>query len=216
MRQIIQIAVVFFFIADLCAQQDPEAKTILDRVSEKTKNYSTIQADFELVIENIRENKVSKSKGTIKIKGEKYYVESMGSKVYFDGKTIWSYMEDVNEVNISKPDTSGEDFIENPAKIFSFYNRDFKYRMVGEIEIDEGWMYEIDLFPNDLNQPYSRFKLLVRRDTNDLYKITAVSKEGVNYTAYIKNTKYNEPLSDDLFTFKPEKHKGIQINDMRF
>ena len=212
MRQIIQIAIVFFFITDLYAQQDPEA----NRVSEKTKNYSTIQADFELVIENIRDNKVSKSKGTIKIKGEKYYVESMGSKVYFDGKTIWSYMEDINEVNISKPDTSGEDFIENPAKIFSFYNRDFKYRMVGEIEIDEGWMYEIDLFPNDLNQPYSRFKLLVRRDTDDLYKITAVSKEGVNYTAYIKNTKYNETLSDDLFTFKPEKHKGIQINDMRF
>ena len=197
-------------------QQDPEAKTILDRVAEKTKTYSTIQADFELIIDNKQNNKVTKNVGSIKIKGDKYYVESMGSKVYFDGKTMWSYLEDLKEVNISTPDTNKEDFIENPAKIFDFYNRDYKYQLVGEVKMDAGWMYQIDLFPKNLDQPYSRFKLFIHKDSEDLYKVIAVGKDGINYTANIKNSKYNEPLSDDLFTFKPEKHKGIQINDMRF
>jgi outer membrane lipoprotein-sorting protein len=216
MHKFILFPIFFLLFNTVFSQQDPEAKVILDRVAEKTKNYSTIQADFELIIENHRDGKNSKSIGSVKMKGEKYYIESMGSKVYFDGKTIWSYMEDLNEVNISVPDSAKEDFIENPTKIFSFYNRDFKYQLIGEVQTDEGWMYEIDLFPNNLDQPYSRFKLLVHRDTDDIYKVTAVGKEGVDYTAYIKNTKYNKPLTDDLFVFKPEKHKGIEINDMRF
>jgi outer membrane lipoprotein-sorting protein len=209
---------ILFLIAsaDLCAQQDPEAKKILDRVAEKTKNCQTIQADLELVIENRRDGQVTKNVGVVKIKGDKYYLESTGSKVYFDGKTLWSYMEDINELTITEPDSTDDDFMENPSKIFTFYNRDFKYRLVGEARLDEGWMYEIDLFPINLDQPYSRFKVFVHRDTNELFMVTAVSKDGVDYSVYLKKIKYNIPLSDDLFTFKPENFKGIEVNDMRF
>ena len=200
----------------LKGQQDPEAKKILDSVSLKTKEYSTIQADFELVIENRPENHKTNSKGIIKIKGNKYYMESMGTKVYFDGKTLWTYMEDINEVTISEPDETSDDFVENPALILDFYNRDFKYRLVGETRLESGWMYEIDLFPKNLDQPYSRFKVFITRDTKELYMVKAVGKDGIDYTAYIRNAKYNQPLSDDIFSFDPAKYKGIEVVDLRF
>ena len=56
----------------------------------------------------------------------------MGSIVYFDGKTIWTYTEEFDEVIINEPDSLDDNFISNPAKIFYWYNRDFKYRYVGE------------------------------------------------------------------------------------
>jgi outer membrane lipoprotein-sorting protein len=136
MKQLFILVLVLLIPEFSFSQQDPEAKKILDQVSAKTKNSQTIQSDFELVIENKKENKLSKSKGLIKIKGEKYYMESMGSKVYFDGKTMWSFMEDVNEVTISQPSQTDDDFVENPAKIFTFYNRDFKYHLVGEAKME--------------------------------------------------------------------------------
>jgi outer membrane lipoprotein carrier protein len=211
------IAPILFLIGiSLYAQQDPEAKKILDRVSEKNKQYTTIQSDFELSIENRREDITTSNKGSIKIKGQKYYLESPGTKVYFDGNTLWTYMEDVKEVSISEPDKSSGDFLENPTMIFDFYTRDFKYRLVGEVKLDAGWMYEIDLFPIDLDQPYSRFKIFITRDSEEIYKVSAIGKDGVDYTATIKNTKYNLPLNDEIFTFHPEKYKGVEIIDMRF
>ena len=196
--------------------QDPEAKKILDRVSQKTKAYSTIQADFELNIENKQIKKTTKTTGLIKIKGDKYYMESMDTKVYFDGKTMWNYLVDDKEVTITTPDTSEMDFTENPVKIFTFYNNDFKYVLVGESRFDIGWTYEIDLFPKDLKQPYSRFKLFIRKDNDDIYMISAVGKDGITYTAYLKNLKYNEEIPDSQFTFDPAKHKKVEIEDMRF
>jgi outer membrane lipoprotein-sorting protein len=216
MKQNIILILLFSVLISGFAQQDPNAKKILDRVAEKSKQYTSIQADFELTIENRREDQVSTSSGIIKIKGEKYYLESLGSKVFFDGKTLWSYMEDINEVTITEPDQESDDIIENPIKIFDFYNRDFKYHLVGEAKLDEGWMYEIDLFPNNLEQPYSRFKIYIKRNTEELFMLKAVGKDGIDYTAFLKNMKYNEDLPDEGFEFDPSKHKGIEVVDLRF
>lgn len=208
--------VLFSAFATGFAQQDPSAKKILDGVADKNKQYRSIQADFELIIENRREDQISTSSGIIRIKGEKYYLESLGSKVFFDGNTLWSYMEDIKEVTITEPDQESDDFIENPIKIFDFYNHDFKYRLAGEVKLDEGWMYEIDLFPNNLEQPYSRFKIYIKRNTEELYMLKAVGKDGIDYTAFLKNMKYNEELPDKGFEFDPSKHKGIEVIDLRF
>lgn len=198
------------------AQQDPEAKKILDRVAAKSKEQSTIQAEFEFTITNRPEGKTSSSTGLIKMRGEMYYMESMGTKVYFDGTSIWSYLEDVNEVTISEAEEGDEDIMENPSKIFEFYNRDYKYKLVGEAMLDAGWTYEIDLFPNNLEQAYSRFKILVLRDSDEIYMIKAVGKDGVDYSAHFRNYIYNENLSSDYFTFDVSKHKGVEVIDLRF
>jgi outer membrane lipoprotein-sorting protein len=209
---------IILFLVSLTgvAQQDPAAKEILDRVAEKNKQYKSIQANFELIIENRREDQTSGSSGIIKIKGEKYYMESMGTKVFYNGTTLWSYMEDINEVTISEPDQESDDIIENPVKIFDFYNRDFKYHLIGEAKLDEGWMYEIDLFPNNLQQPYSRFKIFIKRDNEELFMLKAVGKDGIDYEAILKDMKYNEELPESMFEFDPSKHKGIEVIDMRF
>ena len=216
MKHCLLLTFAWFSIICGYTQQDPAAKEILERVAKKNKEFASIQADFELIIENRREDQTSVTTGNIKIKGDKYYMESLGSKVYFNGTTLWSYMEDVNEVTISEPDQESDDIIENPIRIFDFYNRDFKYHLVGEVKIDEGWMYEIDLFPNNLEQPYSRFKIFIKRDSDELYMLKAVGKDGIDYIAYLKNMKYNEELSEKEFEFDPSDYKGIEVVDLRF
>lgn len=205
----------FSFCFPLAAQQDPEAKVILDRMGEKLKQYPSIQSDFSLVIFDHKENKKNTSNGTILIKGDKYKVASGGTTVYFNGTTMWTHAEDDNEVTITEPDSLDEDFLSNPAKIFTFYDRDFKYLYRGETTIDSTVMDEIDLFPRDLDQPYSRFKVFIAKRTGQLAILSAVGKDGVDYSVFLKNTVTNKVFPDAVFTFEPAKHKKISVVDMR-
>jgi len=212
--------IIIAFLSIICscitAQTDEEAKAILDRVASKMKSYQTIEADFELLIENKMDDLNSKSIGAIQVKGDKYYMESMGTTVYFDGTTMWSYMADINEVTITAPDKEDGDFVDNPALIFSFYNRDFKYRLIGEVKVENFWAYEIDLYPKNMEQPYSRFKLFIRKDNDAIYMVSAISKDAINYTIFITNTRFNQHMDDAKFTFNPANFDDIEIVDMRF
>ncbi len=215
MKQISILIMLCVFFAKSIAQQDPEAKKILDHAAEKTKSYKTIMVDFELVIEDRKEKTESKSEGQIKIKGNKYRLESMESIVYFDGKTMWTYAEDIQEVTITEPDMDDEDFLNNPAKILTWYNRDFKYRYVQKTTSNGMEMHEIDLYPKNLDQPYSRIKLFFGVKDSLLYSVKSVGKDGIDYSIKLKNYVVNKDMDDSIFVFDDKKHKKVEIIDMR-
>jgi outer membrane lipoprotein-sorting protein len=216
MKSFILSVLFSFLIAGITSgQQDPEAKKILDEVAAKTKTYKTIQSDFKLSVINRPENKTSDSEGKIKIKGDKYQMDMLGSKIYFDGKTMWNYNPDVKEVTITEPDKNDSDFMDNPAKIFTWYNRDFKYQFIKKFEKDGRNFYEIYLFPKNLNQPYVRFNVIINADTDQISSITSVGKEGTDYKIELSNIITDKPLDDSIFEFDPSKHKKVEVIDMR-
>jgi len=196
-------------------QQDPAARDILDRVAEKSKSYKSIQADYELIIEDHKEDLQSESKGRIIIKKNKYKLESTESTVYYDGKTMWTYTKENEEVVISEPDSLDENFLSNPAKIFNFYNRDFKYRYNGEIMVNNIKMHEIQLFPKNLDQPYSRIKLYIDVNKDLLSAIQIVGKDGIDYNISLDNYITDEDINDSVFTFDSSRHKKAEIIDLR-
>ncbi|UCH14483.1 MAG: outer membrane lipoprotein carrier protein LolA [Bacteroidales bacterium] len=216
MKRIILVIFILLFAGYVRCQQDPEATKILDIVAEKTKSYKSIQADYELVIDDRKEDIQSDSKGQITIKKNKYKLESTGSIVYYDGKTMWTYTEDNQEVVITEPDTLDENFLSNPAKIFYFYNRDFKYRYVGEITIDDVKMHEIHLFPINLDQPYSRIRLYIDAERDILSFIQIVGKDGIDYNIALSNYVTDKDFDDSIFVFDNSKYRKAEIIDLRY
>ncbi|MBN2274496.1 MAG: outer membrane lipoprotein carrier protein LolA [Bacteroidales bacterium] len=199
----------------LAAQKDPAAKEILDRVAAKTKQYQSIQADFSLVVVDHKEDIKNTSNGSIIIKGDKYKVSTAGTTVFYDGKTMWTYVETDNEVTITEPGSQEDDFLSNPAMIFTWYNRDFKYQYRGETKIDGIDVHEIDLFPKNLNQPYSRIKLFIAKKTEQLAIISSIGKDGIDYSVFLNNFIPDKYVADDVFVFDTSKHKKVTVIDMR-
>jgi outer membrane lipoprotein carrier protein len=195
--------------------QDPAAKEILDRMASKAKQMKSIQADFELVIEDRKEKTKNKSAGNLLIKNEKYKITTSESVVYFNGKTMWTYMIGNKEVTISEPDENNEEFLSNPAKIFESYNRDFKYRYVRETALNGKKYHEIDLFPMNLDQPYSRIKIFISQKNELPEIISSIGKDGVDYTVNLRNLHSDEEINDLAFTFDPAKNKKVEVIDMR-
>ena len=197
-------------------QQDPEAKKILDQAAEKTKSFRTIQLSYKLTVDDRIEKTSSESEGKLRIKGDSYRLDAEESVVYFNGKTMWTYNEDINEVIITEPDMDDEDFLSNPAKILTWYNRDFKYRYVNQTKVDGLEVHEIDLFPNNLEQPYSRIKVYIAVDDLLLHLIKSIGKDGIDYSIRLYDYITDSELSDALFTFDPAKFRKVEIVDMRF
>jgi outer membrane lipoprotein carrier protein len=212
--------ILFFSVLPVIAQQepvtqDPAAKVILDRIAAKAKQMKSIQADFSILVEDKKENTKNTSTGNLLMKKEKYKITAGGSVVYFNGKTMWTHTIDDHEVIITEPGNNEEDLMSNPANLFTLYNRDFKYRYIGE-STRNGLTYdEIDLYPKNLDQPYSRIKLFVNRNNDMPGVITSFGKDGVNYTITLTNFQPDREISDSLFTFDPAKNKKVEVVDMR-
>jgi outer membrane lipoprotein-sorting protein len=195
--------------------QDPAAEQILDRVALKTKSMKSMQTDFELVIEDRKEKTKKSSTGTLLIMQDKYKITSEGSIVYFNGKTMWTYQSVNNEVTITEPGIQSDDFMSNPSMFFASYKLDFKYRYLRETTVNGSRCHEIDLFPKNLNQPYSRIKVFIGVKSDLPEIISSVGKDGVDYTIYLKNLLFDREISDATFTFDPTKFKKVEIVDMR-
>lgn len=195
--------------------QDPQAGQILDRAAQKAKSMKSLQADFTLIIEDRKEKSRNTSTGNLLVSQNRYKITSEKSVIFFNGKTMWTYLPDNNEVTITEPRNQADDFMSNPALFLTLYQRDFKYRYVQETAVNGTMCDEIDLFPKNLNQPYSRIKVYISVQSNLPEIITSVGKDGVDYTVYLKNLILDREVNPSTFTFDPAKYKKVEVVDMR-
>ena len=101
-------------------KSDAEAKKMLDAVSQKFKSYKTVQANFNLKIENASGKVIGTKKGSLSMKSTKYRISVSGQEIFPDGSNTWTYEKSSNEVTINKIDPSANSI--TPQKLFTnFY-----------------------------------------------------------------------------------------------
>ena len=155
MRKYITSFLFLLLILKLFGQQDPEALKILNKLSDKTKSMPSIEAKFNYIVEDKKEGSRFQNEGEIVLKGDKYKLNLLGTTIYYDGKTMWNHIIDVEEVNITEPtEEEMEFFFSKPSRLFFIYESDFKIKYVGETTENNRTLYDIDLFPSDLNKSY--------------------------------------------------------------
>jgi outer membrane lipoprotein carrier protein len=206
---IIALMAVGCFTAN-AQDQDPKAKKILDELSVKTKGYTTIKAEFTWVVEKKDKTKETQS-GKIQTKGAKYKLEIPGHEIYCDGKTIWDFIKDANEVQIKDMETGGDDAV-NPSTIFTIYEKGFKYKF----ESEDATTQIISLFPvNPDKKKFHTIKLYIDKNKKQITSVKMFMKDGSIQTYTIKSFVGNTVIPDSDFVFDPKLHKGVSIEDLR-
>jgi len=198
------------------AQQDPEAKKVLDKLSEETKSHQTISTNFKVTFKNMKDNIKNSSEGTLVIKGDKYRLNFMNTEAYFDGKTLWNHLPEVNEVNITEPEPDDHDIFNNPKRLFTIYEDNYKYQLIGKLNEDGTEYTVVDLYPMDIDQEYSRIRLQINTDEYYLSSATVFGKDGSNYTILIDNYKTTQKFDDSYFVFSKENYPNVEVIDMRW
>lgn len=208
---------------------DPKAKVVLDKVTTITKGYDNLRASFDWTLENKAEKTKDTKSGHMFLKGAKYKMMLAGMEMFSDGTTMWTYSKGDNEITISEIDDSDESIVSNPAKIFSLYEKGFKYAMKGEeqrnvkakgadgkVATVKKTCYVIDLYPESpKGKEFHTIELLVDKTTNLILSIDIKFKNGSDQIIEITEYKSNTNMPDALFTYDPSKYPGAEVNDMR-
>jgi outer membrane lipoprotein-sorting protein len=224
MKKVIVFSILSFITTYCFAQKDVAAKAILNKVSEKYRQYDAVKTDFDFTLDNQQANVKETRNGTLlaKSKSNKFKVTiySAGSsakadieqEVISDGKTQWTYLKKDNEVQINNEDNSGNGL--NPAQIFTIYEHGYKYIYNGEVKIGGKLYQEIDLSPEE-EKSFFKVRLEIDKAKKQIYSALIFDKNGNKYTYVLRSFVPNIQVPDNTFTFDPAMHKGVEVVDLR-
>lgn len=191
---------------------DPDAKKILDAVSAKFKNYKSVQAKFLLKIENASGKNIGTKTGTVYMKGTKYRISVTGQEIFCDGTNIWTYDKAAKEVTINKIDPSANSI--TPQKLFTnFYDKDFLYKLNGNVPVNGKPMQEVELTPIDKTKAFHKVLLYIANSFINTTKI--FEKTGNRYTYSVSNMTTNGNIPDATFNFDAKQYPGVEVVDLR-
>ncbi|NUM31997.1 MAG: outer membrane lipoprotein carrier protein LolA [Bacteroidetes bacterium] len=201
------------FVASAFITSDKDAGKILERVSKNYKSYKTIKADFKIKILNKQNKSTQSEKGILYVKSKKFRVEMDGQEIYCDGKTMWTYLKDANEVQISDYSASKTEI--NPSEIFTVYEKGFLFKFIGEGKKGNIITQQIELTPTDKKKPFFKIKLTIDKVAKKIMDMTVLNKNGVESLYEITQFTPNISYEDSFFKFDKKSKPGVVEIDLR-
>jgi outer membrane lipoprotein carrier protein len=196
----------------LYAQKDKKATKILEELSKKTESYKTIEVDFLYKMDNNESDIHESYDGELLVEGDKYRLNIAGQLVISDGETIWTYIEDAEEVQINSIEEGEEVF--TPTNFLDSYTENYKSKLIGEENRDGKNVQIIELIPFK-KKNYSKVELILDKDKNQMISFSIFDNNNSIYTYLITKFIPDVPLNGNEFVFNPEDYPDVEIIDMR-
>ncbi|AKD03501.1 outer membrane lipoprotein carrier protein LolA [Pontibacter korlensis] len=207
------LLVVLMFVSVANAQQDPQATKILNAMSQKYRTMKAFKADFAQTLENPSAKVKETMNGSITVSGDKYRLGVSGQEIISDGKTMYTFLKDANEVTITETDEEAEAMA--PSKIFDMYKKGYKYAYAGTETVGGVKHDVVELSPEDRKNPIYKVRLYISQKDKTLRSWQMFRNNGNRYTYTISNFQANPTLATDAFTFNKAKYKGVSVVDLR-
>ena len=197
MKRIIFTLICALSLANVSAQT---AKEILDKAASVVNAKKGATADF------VMSGKYGNAAGTISIKGNKFVANTPQAKMWYDGKTQWTYMTSTEEVNVSTP-TEAQQQTMNPYRFINLYN--MGYAMTKK-EVKNG--FEVYMKATNPKRTITEMYITVNNQfvpTNVKMK-TAKGWTNINISNFRKAS-----LPDKAFRFNAKDYPKAEVIDLR-
>ncbi|MBS1626709.1 MAG: outer membrane lipoprotein carrier protein LolA [Bacteroidetes bacterium] len=181
-------------------QNDPNAKKVLDGLSDKIKSSKGISVLFSLKSITNKGKTNGVKTGTLSVKNSKYYLKQGKNEIICDGIKVYNY--DGNKtVTVSSVEESEQTL--SPQKLLSgSYGKDFTYKLTSS----NGKYNQIELMPVDKRKAFQKVILYIDKAKNFITKADIIDKNNNTTEAVFSNVNTNATLSDKLFVFNKSKY----------
>lgn len=180
------------------------ATAVLDKTAEKFKAAGGVKATFTM------NAGAGDTNGTIQIQGKKFTIDLAGQyMVWFDGKNMWSYLKDNDEVNITNP--NDEELAKmNPYAFVNLYKNGYEVKM-GK---STAKYYEVTLKAKNKKSSLQNATLHINKVNYQPIMIDMSSPKTANKIKII-SYQTNLHFDDAVFTFNPKKYPSAEVIDLR-
>ena len=204
--------VVLISIHSVNAQSsDKNAVKIINDMMNLVKT-NAVKTNFTMSIKESSSNQTHKTDGSFTMKSNKFILNMDQMDVFFDGKTQWAYMTEMNEVSITNP--SEKELAEtNPMAILSTYQNKSVIKFAKKNSSKTS--YPIELTPSAKNSDIKKILVIVNKNNYYPLSIQLTDKKGMISLLTLSQFKTGLKISDNAFVFDVKSHKGIEINDLR-
>ena len=212
MEKLLLVGLVLLSV-QVYGQRDPEAKRVLDAMSDTYKDIPSFTADIIYRLENIEDDINETFEGQIGVKDDKFRMIAEEQEIIISDGNVWTYLAEENEVNIDTYDPDERDV--TPSNIYTLYRKGYKYILFGQETLGRQAYNVVDLSPDDKDSEYFRIRLYINPSTNYLKMFTLYAKSGNRYTYEINNFNARANLTDDYFVFDESKYEDVEVIDLR-
>lgn len=205
------LLIAMMVVPAMAAQNNNNAVKVLNNtISLLQKN--AIQTNFGLVVKPAGSSTVQKMNGTFLMQGNKFVLNTNDMNVYFDGKTQWSYMPDVNEVSITNP-TEQELAETNPLALLQAYKSKSIIRF--SPQKNSKITHSVEMTPKTKDSDFQKVVVVVNKSNNYPQSIQLIDKKGMISTLVLSQFKTGIKTNNNSFVFITKNYKDIEINDLR-
>ena len=193
--------------------KDPKAQEILNGTSAKYKSMKSLSASFKIVSQDQKAKTTDTQTGNLIVKGDKYKLSLKGQEVIGDGKTVWTYLKESNEVQINEASEKTDGI--SPTSIFTIYEKGFSTKYMGEKTEGTKTVQQIELVPDDSKKTYFKIQISIDKKDKVINNAKIFNKNGTNFIYTIEQFKMNADAPESLFTFDATKYPGVEVVDLR-
>ena len=214
LKRVFQILIICSLSFAFQTRQDPMATDILNGVSKKYRKFAGFSAEFTHDSETNSGKVLNSQKGKIKVAGSKYQLITERATLICDGKTVWTIQPKIKEVTVSDYEPEPGDI--TPERIYTFYQKGYKYLFIGEVKVKNKVWQTIDLEPENLKKEISKIRLYVDKTSHAITK-WIVFERGTNERESFEVEKFEGRAKVDPtdFSFNKKKYPGYKVVDLR-
>lgn len=213
------IGLILVFVCHAVYASNKEALSFLEKTSQYYQSLDSFTVDFEQVME-VPATTSERSQGSAAVKKNQFRILYHDQLLINNGKTVWTYLKDENEVTIQHASHENEEF--NPAKLYNLHRQGWIPASFKPVIKNKVNYKKIEFTPRKLppkgeegDNDLMKMELMIHSTSRQIVQWKTLERNQTTCTYTFKNFTPDAHLKDSYFTFESTQFPGVEVVDLR-
>lgn len=189
----------------LCVGAASTGGALLQRCAAKIKSAPSLSVTYTVSADG------NTAEGLLVLQGEMFTISTPGMVSWYDGKSQWTYSDQIGEVNVISP-TAEEVQQINPFAIVKSFSSSYSSE---QVKSSSAGVTTLRLTANNRKSDISSADVTINDKTLYPTRIVLTMSNRQKVTINIKNVKAGGKLPVSNFRFDAKRYPNVQVIDLR-